>query len=122
MFTVIHVERVYWKDVQTSLNAFIRDLNQDMNWPPQKREMLNKQIISYCKQGTGHQNILYKFISYQFDQKLENKITKIQFDIFTNEISVICKYLDENYLNKYPKRKKTLKSIKDIARWYWVGR
>ena len=122
METYTFVNRIYWSELQRNLNQFIDDLNKNTTWSEEKKSKLLQTVIDFCVQGTGFQKCLYRFVSDQFNRKsLQQKTTKKTYDVFVGEITEICIYLDQFYLNKYPKKKKTLKSIKDIAEWYWVG-
>ena len=72
-------------------------------------------------QGTGFQRTLYHFIQQVFDNQSKQESSRDLYYEFVDNIILICGYLDENYLNKYPKNKGTIKSVKDMAEWYWIG-
>ena len=119
----VYTERVYWAELERKLSTFVRDLNNKKQWTEQKRKKLINKIDLFCSQGTGFQRCLYAFVRHKLHDKIvytKNPIlSKIEFDLFVSEITTICIYLDIHYLCKYPRKKKTIKSIKDIAEWYW---
>ena len=112
------VKRVYWSELNKDLSKYLIDFNQQNKWADKKKDNLRLQIIDFCAQGTGYQRELYHYIRLQ----VKNNPTddKSTYDIFVRELSTLCAYLDKHYLSKHPKKKKTIKSIKDMSEWYWV--
>ena len=120
MDLVISTEHIYWPEIERKLHTFVKDFNNKKLWSEQNKIKLQNKVNLFCSQGTGFQRCLYKFVRHRFEEKTYNPIlTKIEFDQFVGEITVICIYLDTHYLRKHPRKKKTIKSIKDAAEWYW---
>ena len=115
-----YTEYIYWSELEGKLHIFVKDLNNKKLWSEQNKITLLAKVNLFCSQGTGFQRCLYKFVSHRFEEKTYNPIlTKIEFDLFVGEITAICIYLDTHYLCKHPRKKKVIKSIKDIGEWYW---
>ena len=120
MDMIISTEHIYWPEIERKLHTFVKDFNNKKLWSEQNKIKLQNKVNLFCSQGTGFQRCLYKYVRHRFEEKTYNPIlTKIEFDQFVGEITVICIYLDTYYLCKHPRKKKTIKSIKDAAEWYW---
>ena len=112
------IERIYWSDLRNDLQKHISAIKRKTATLPS--DLINN-INKFCSQGTGFQRTLYHFIQQVFDNQSKQESSRDLYYEFVDNIILICGYLDENYLNKYPKNKGTIKSVKDMAEWYWIG-
>ena len=119
---IIHLaqyqEGVYWKDLKEELFKIVNKWKENIYITPDEYTKIQNRIKLFCKQGTGQERTIYKFIEFQLQVHINNQQNKEAYECFSQRISLLCEYIN-NYLSKHPKKKKTIKSINDLSDWYW---
>ena len=108
---------LYWREIQTKLLTYIKKWNNNIEITQEERLNLQNKVNTFCEQGTGFQNTLYKFVKHQLS--FQNCLNDNKLNLFTKELEFLCSYLDEYYLNLHPKNKKTIHSIHDLYSLYY---
>ena len=109
---------LYWSEVRKKLLKTFDNYKSGIPISLNDTERIKKMVIAFCKQGTGFQRTIYKFVDCQLAFFLEERKNKYQYDNFVKKIIYICGVIDI-YLGKHPRHKKTISSIKDLSLMHW---